>query len=101
MSLFESNLCLSCLKMNKNKKIKNLFVRAHGDGRVVSAFDSETSVSTSMPANAIICNAYTSVIKKKFLFVFCFEWIVVAGQSIKRESSISGKLGGKTLNSEP
>ena len=34
-------------------------------GRVVSASGSETSVSSSTPAIAIIYDAYTSVIKKK------------------------------------
>ena len=33
-------------------------------GRVVSASDSETSVSSSTPTSAIIYDAYTSIIKK-------------------------------------
>ena len=36
----------------------------HGGGRVVSASGSETSVSSSMPASAIIYDAYTSIINK-------------------------------------
>ena len=40
---------------------------AHGGGRVVSASGSETSVSSSTPASAIIYDAYTSIIKKKKL----------------------------------
>ena len=36
-------------------------------GRVVSASDSETSVSSSTPTSAIIYDAYTSIIKKKNL----------------------------------
>ena len=35
-----------------------------GGGRVVSASDSETSVSSSMPTSVIIYDAYTSIIKK-------------------------------------
>ena len=38
---------------------------AHGGGRVVSASGSETSVSGSTPASAIIYDAYTSIKKKK------------------------------------
>ena len=44
-------------KQRKNKK--------HGGGRVVSASGSETSVSGSTPASAIIYDAYTSIKKKK------------------------------------
>ena len=36
----------------------------HGGGRVVSASGSETSVSSSTPASAIIYDAYTSIVKK-------------------------------------
>ena len=39
--------------------------KAHGGGRVVSASDSETSVSSSTPTSAIIYDAYNSIIKKK------------------------------------
>ena len=38
---------------------------AHGGGRVVSASGSETSVSSSTPASAIIYDAYTSIVKIK------------------------------------
>ena len=38
---------------------------AHGGGRVVSVSGSETSVSSSTPASAIIYDAYTSIINKK------------------------------------
>ena len=44
------------------------FSSAHGGGRVVSASGSETSVSGSTPASAIIYDAYTSIKKKKFFF---------------------------------
>ena len=37
-------------------------VKAHGGGRVVSMSGSETSVSSSTPASAIIYDAYTSII---------------------------------------
>ena len=38
---------------------------AHGGDRVVSARDSETSVSSSTPASAIIYDAYSSIINNK------------------------------------
>ena len=38
---------------------------AHGGGRVVCVSGSETSVSGSTPASAIIYDAYTSIKKKK------------------------------------
>ena len=62
-----------------------------GGGRLVSASGSETSVSSSTPASAIIYDAYTSIIKKNnnnnnkwkipvilFLF-FCFHNSTASG----------------------
>ena len=40
---------------------KNIQEHNHGGGRVVSASGSETSVSGSTPASAIIYDAYTSI----------------------------------------
>ena len=49
----------NCIGKKETKKLPK------GGGRVVSASDSETSVSSSTPAIAIIYDAYTSVIKKQ------------------------------------
>ena len=51
-------------------------LHSHRCGRVVSASGSETSVSSSMPTSAIICDAYTSIIKKniKTVLLFPSEW---------------------------
>ena len=46
-------------KIQKSPKV------AHGGGRMVSTSGSETSVSSSTPASAIIYDAYTSIIKHK------------------------------------
>ena len=40
-------------------------VNTYTVGRVVSASDSETSVSSSTPTSAIIYDAYNSILKKK------------------------------------
>ena len=53
------------LKFNLSRMIRPRSQGAHGGGRVVSASDSETSVSSSMPTSAIIYDAYTSIMKIK------------------------------------
>ena len=56
---------------------------AHGGGRVVSASDLETSVSSSTPTSAIIYDAYNSIIKKKLkkkkkvLIVACCDQVQI------------------------
>ena len=49
--------------MNEGQ-VLNLSITSEGGGRVVSASGSETSISSSTPAGAIIYDAYTSIIKK-------------------------------------
>ena len=62
-----------------------------GGGRVVSASGSETSVSSSTPARAIIYDAYTSIKNKNYydlltfavregLFVFVFTVAIPLGK---------------------
>ena len=46
-------------------KLRNNKSKTHQGGRVVSASGTETSISSSTPAGAIIYDACTSIIKKK------------------------------------
>ena len=50
---------------------------AHGGGRVVSASGSETSISSSTPASAIIYDAYTSIINKKKNIPTNLLWLII------------------------
>ena len=45
--------------------VAHLLHNCDGGGRVVNASVSETSVWSSTPTNAIVCDAYTPIIKKK------------------------------------
>ena len=49
----------------KTSMIVCFITAAHGGGRVVRVSGSETSVSSSTPASAIIYDAYTSIIKRR------------------------------------